>query len=132
MTAPVLLDTDVLVDVLRGQPRVIERLREVSPDRVGVSAMTVAELQYGALASANPDRNWAEVERFLAQVRILPFGRRSAATHARLRWELRRNPIGPSDLVIAATAVAFGARLATENAREYSCVAGLTVENWRQ
>jgi len=131
MTAPVVLDTDVVVDVLRGHSRVIERLREISPDRVGVSAMTVAELRYGALASADPERNWGEAARFLGQVRVLPFGRRTAAVHARLRWALRRNPIGPHDLVIAATAVAVGARLATGNVRAFSRIEELAVESWR-
>ena len=93
--------------------------------------MSVAELRCGAMASADPERNLGEVERLLAQVRVLSFGRRSAAIHARLRWHLRATPIGPHDLIIAATTIAFGASLVTGNVRELSRIEGLTVENWR-
>jgi tRNA(fMet)-specific endonuclease VapC len=125
------LDTDAAVDVLRRKYGVAERLATVSPDDVGVTTMTVAELLYGVAASADPARNRAEVERFLGEVQLLPFGRRAAAAHAEARWQLRAQPIGPSDLVIAATALAAGATLVTANSREYGRVPGLRVENWR-
>lgn len=131
MNGKIVLDTDIVVDVLRGRVGVIRRLAAVSPDHVGVTSMSVAELRYGVLASADPRRNQAEVDRFLAQVRVLPFGNRSAAVHARLRHELRAHPIGPNDLVIAATTLAAGATLVTANARKFERVSGLTVENWR-
>lgn len=128
---PVVLDTDVVIDVLRGRAGVLRRLATVSPDDVGVTTMSVAELRYGALGSSDAERNVAEVERFLAQVRVLPFGRRSAAIHARLRWQLRGAPIGPYDLVIAATTLAHGATLVSGNEREFSRIAELAVESWR-
>lgn len=128
---PVVLDTDVVIDVLRGRAGVLRRLATVSPDDVGVTTMSVAELRYGALGSSDAERNVAEVERFLAQVRVLPFGRRSAAIHARLRWQLRGAPIGPYDLVIAATTLAHGATLVSGNEREFSRITELAVESWR-
>lgn len=128
---PVVLDTDVVIDVLRGRAGVLRRLATVSPDDVGVTTMSVAELRYGALGSSDAERNVAEVERFLAQVRVLPFGRRSAAIHARLRWQLRGAPIGPNDLVIAATTLAHGATLVSGNEREFSRITELAVESWR-
>ena len=125
------LDTDAVVDVLRKKRGVAERLARVSPDDVAVASMAVAELLYGAAASADPARNRAEVERFLSQVHLLPFGRRAASAHAELRWQLRAQPIGPNDLVIAATALAAGATLVTSNTREFERVPGLRVESWR-
>lgn len=127
----VVLDTDVVIDVLRGRAGVVRRLAAVSPDDIGVTTMSVAELRYGALGSSDAERNIAEVERFLAQVRVLPFGRRSAVMHARLRWKLRGSSIGPDDLVIAATALAYGATLVSGNVREFSRIAELAVERWR-
>jgi tRNA(fMet)-specific endonuclease VapC len=132
VTDAIVLDTDIVVDILRGRDDVLRRLAARSPDAVGVTTMTVAELRYGALVSRDSVRNMAEVDRFLAQVRVLSFGRRSAAIHAQLRQALRPNPVGPNDLVIAATTLAFGAALATANQREFSRVPGLTVEDWRE
>jgi len=126
-----LLDTDAVVDILRGRHRVAERVSQVSPEDVGVSAMTVAELLYGSLCSHDPARSEREVRRFVEVVRIVPFGRAAAATHSRIRHGLRRQAIGPNDLVIAATALTTKATIVTANVREFSRVEGLSVENWR-
>jgi tRNA(fMet)-specific endonuclease VapC len=126
-----LLDTDTVVDILRGRHGVARRLGQMSPDDVGVSSMTVAELLYGCLCSANPERSEREVRRFLDIVRILPFGRAAAAAHSRIRHSLRKQNIGPNDLVIAATAVSSKATIVTANVREFSRVEGLAVESWR-
>lgn len=126
-----LLDTDTLVDVLRHRADVVARLRAVAPDDVRVSAASEAELHYGALRSRDPVGNAAAVDRLLAEVRVLAFGRRAARVHARLRDALRAAPIGPFDLLIAATALAHGATVVTANVREFGRVPGLAVERWR-
>jgi tRNA(fMet)-specific endonuclease VapC len=126
-----LLDTDAVVDVLRGRHGVAGRLKQISPEDVGVSAMTVAELLYGSLCSSAPERSEREVRRFLEVIRIIPFGRAAAAAHSRVRHTLRRQNIGPNDLVIAATALSSKAIVVTANVREFSRVEGLTVESWR-
>jgi tRNA(fMet)-specific endonuclease VapC len=131
MSLAYLLDTDAVVDILRGRHRVAERVAEVSPEDVGVSAMTVAELLYGSFCSQDPARSEREVRRFVEVVRIVPFGRTAAAAHSRIRHGLRRQGIGPNDLVIAATALTTKATIVTANIRELSRVEGLAVENWR-
>ena len=127
----IVLDTDIVIDVLRGRHEVVTRLAKVSPDDVAVATMTVAELLYGALGSREPARNRAEVVRLVNAVRIVPFGRRAAALHAQLRYRLRQKPIGPNDLVIAATTLSADATLVTANAREFERVEGLRVERWQ-
>ena len=131
MTVRYLLDTDAVVDVLRGRHGVAARLARESPDDVAVSSMTVAELLYGACCSGDPVRSEHQVQRFLEVVRQIPFGRHAAAIHAKVRFASRRQTIGPNDLVIAATAVAVNATVVTANVREFSRVSGLVVENWR-
>ena len=131
MSLTYLLDTDAVVDILRRRHRVAERVAEVSPEDVGVSAMTVAELLYGSLCSQDPERSEREVRRFVEVVRIVPFGRAAAAAHSRIRYDSRRKTIGPNDLVIAATALASKATVITANVREFARVDGLVVENWR-
>lgn len=130
-TRPIVLDTDAVVDVLRGRAAVVSRLSALSPADVGVTSMTVAELLYGAFASTKPDANRAEVTRFLSEVHVLPFGRRAAAIHAELRWRLRKSPIGPADLIVASTVLAAEAALVTANTREFARIEELQLENWR-
>jgi tRNA(fMet)-specific endonuclease VapC len=126
-----LLDTDTVVDLLRGRADVGARLRAVSSDQVRISAMTVAELAYGARRSRDPVARHAEIERFCSVVRVVTFGTRAALAHARLREALRSAPVGPADLVIAATAIAQGATVITSNLREFARMPGVNAESWR-
>lgn len=132
MSVRYLLDTDAVVDVLRGRHCVAERLAEESPDDVAISSMTLAELWYGARCAQSPEKSELAVRRFVEIVRVLPFGRGAAAAHGRIRYATRQKTIGPNDLVIAATALHAGATVVTGNAREFNRVPDLTIDNWRQ
>ena len=128
-----LLDTNICIYLIKQRPsRVIERLQTLKIDDVGVSAITVAELQYGAAKSACPDRNRLALTGFLAPLEILDFTAASAAVYGRIRADLERSgtPIGAYDLLIAAQALSGGFTLVTNNEREFRRILGLTVENW--
>jgi tRNA(fMet)-specific endonuclease VapC len=127
------LDTDVCVFLLRGRASgVAARLRQSNADEIAVTAITAAELRYGAVHSGNPPRNLEQVERFLAPLEILPFDSLAASHFAAIKQHLAStgNVIGPMDLLIAATSRANAATLATNNTREFTRVPGLLVENW--
>lgn len=126
-----ILDTSTVIDVLRQRYGVARRVADVSPDDFRVSAMTVAELAYGALNSVDPPGNQAQVDTLLRQIAVVGFGRRAAAEHARIRLALRSARIGEADMIIAATALVHGAAVVTSNVAEFGRVPGLTVENWR-
>jgi tRNA(fMet)-specific endonuclease VapC len=126
-----LLDSDTIIDVLRGRRDVIDRLAAESPDDVFVSAMSVAELYYGALLSSDPGRNRVAVDQLLAQLTVLHFDAKAAAEHASIRAALRARTIGPADMIIAATALSVGAVVVTANVREFGRVPGVEVESWR-
>lgn len=125
-----LFDSDVVIDALRGRPAVRRRLQALSPDDVAISAITIAELWYGAEKSNEPDRTRALFEEFLAPFEILPFDRPAAQDHGRLRYRLRQRPIGDRDLLIAAIALTRRLTIATRNVREFRRVPGLKVEDW--
>jgi len=97
-----------------------------------VPEMVRAELLHGCLRSDRPEENLAAVESFLAPFRRLPFGSDAAEHYAQIRTDLERagTPIGPNDLVIAATVRAQGAILVTNNLREFQRVPGLDCEDW--
>ena len=84
--------------------------------------------------SDNPEEGRYCVESLLAPLSIVPFDSRCAGFYAKLRADLKRrgSMIGPNDLLIAATALANGATLVTNNVREFSRVKGLTLESWAQ
>ena len=125
-----LLDTNAVIHAIRDRPRgVRSRLDREGPGRVSISAVTVAELWYGAEKSDRPGRH-ALFEAFLAPYEILPFDEVAGRQHGRLRRQLRHTPIGEGDLFIAAIARARDLTVVTSNRREFVRVPGLRVEDW--
>ncbi|HEX9687783.1 MAG TPA: type II toxin-antitoxin system VapC family toxin [Thermoanaerobaculia bacterium] len=128
-----LLDTDTCVYAIKREPQVLSRLQEHGPEDFGISAITVAELWFGAAKSDRPRQTLSSVNAFLTPFEILPFGREAARDYAETRLQLERagQPIGERDLLIAATAKARRLTVVTHNVREFSRVSGLQVEDWR-
>lgn len=127
-----LLDTDTCIFALRGEHRVVERLRHTSRAEVWVSALTRAELLAGAARSGSPTRNAHLVHHFLGPLLLIDFTAADADAYADLRARLEKKGqlIGPIDLLLASQAVARNLTLVTNNVREFRRVPGLLLENW--
>ncbi len=126
------LDTDVCIEILRGNSRVLARIGGGIPDDFGVSTVTAFELYSGVERCRNPTGEARRVGLFLEPLHILPFDRIAAREAARIRSALERSgrPIGPYDLMIAAQAISLDLPLATHNRAEFGRVAGLRIEDW--
>jgi hypothetical protein len=113
--AGMLLDTDVVIDFLRGQPAAVEFVKQHS-GAIHLSTITVAELFSGVKGR----HEHAELERFLALFPVLDV----TAAIARAAGMLRQQ-FGPShgaglpDCLIAATAKQHGLKLQTLNIRHF-------------
>lgn len=130
-----LLDTNICIYLIKKQPkRVLHRLRELDIATVGVSSITVAELQYGVAKSSRPEQNALALAAMLAPLEVLPFDDGAAAVYGTVRATLERagTPIGSMDLLIAAHARALGRTIVTHNTREFNRVSGLKVEDWAE
>lgn len=102
------------------------------PATVFLSAISYHELLYGALNSAAVQRHLGVVAEFVAPLTVLPFTSTSADHSSRVRQELAASgqAIGPLDTLIAGHALEHQLALVTGNAREFSRVNGLRLENW--
>ena len=128
-----LLDTNACIEYLNGRSHhFLERFLTKMPDEIALCSVVKAELHYGAERSKNPQLAFARLEEFLAPYRSLPFNDECARVYGQIRERLAQtgSPIGPNDLLIAATAMAFGTILVTHNTREFSRVKGLSCEDW--
>lgn len=125
------LDTDVCIEVLRRRDRRLLARLAAAPG-VAVSAITLAELDFGARRSADPVANLIAVETFTALVVPLPFDGAAAREAGKVRSELARigRPIGPFDVLIAGHALSVDLPLVTRNGREFRRVPDLVVERW--
>lgn len=128
-----MLDTNIVAFAKNNRPEVVlERMRRFDPGDLCVSAITLAELEYGVFNSSNPERNQLALTLFLANIDVIPFDDAAAVEYGRIRADLRRKgtPIGANDLLIAAHAKSLGMTLVTNNTREFSRVEGLAIEDW--
>ena len=126
-----LLDTCAVSDYLRGVDQVVRRVQKVRPSDVGISAVTVMELRYGATRRQSPKLT-AAVEAFLSDISVVPFDAEAAgrAGVLRVNMEARGHSIALADCQIAGTALAYGLTLVT-NDSDLMRVTGLKVADWR-
>ena len=127
------LDTNICIFHLKNScENMSMRLKSTPISDVRISSMVAAELLYGAEKSIKREQNLRVFKAFLSIYEITPFDDCAAEQYARIRTELERDGtmIGSNDLVIAATALANGGVVVTNNSGEFSRVKGLVVEDW--
>jgi tRNA(fMet)-specific endonuclease VapC len=126
-----MLDTDSVSFAFREQGGVAERIREHPPSTICISAMTLAELRYGA-ARRKSKKLHRRIDTFIVEVAVLPFDETCATAYGIIASELaeRGSLIGDSDTLIAAHAMALDLTLVTNNVKHFARVKGLRVENW--
>lgn len=119
--------------ILKGRNLSLKRKLEMTPaQEIAVCSIVKAELCFGAMKSANPERNFALQQSFLAQFVSLSFDDLAATTLGVIRAQLetRGALIGAYDLQIAAIALANNLTLVTHNTREFERVEGWQLEDW--
>ncbi len=126
--ARVLLDTTVLIDVLRGRPGTIERLRRLHDrgDFPCACAVNVEEIARGLRPGEEEP-----VLRLVAGLDLVPLGQREGWQAGTWRRELaaRGQTLSQTDCLVAAAALTIGGRLATGNPRDFP-MRELDVEHW--
>lgn len=127
-----LLDTNAVIDLMRLRDPLAARVQRAGPGPLAVSAITLAELWYGAARSRRPRRSRDDQDAALAPFRVLDFDAAAADRYADARTHLAGTgqPIGDRDLMIAAIALANRATLVSGNVGEFQRVPGLRVEDW--
>ena len=134
-----LLDTTVWIDLLRtNSPAIRRRLVAHKGHTIGLSIITLCELQYGIEHRAARHPHLREREQHLLSVMVAPFDifsldQRVVESYGKVRAALAKDgtPIGALDTFIAAQALSLGATLVTSNSKEFQRVPGLDVEDWR-
>jgi len=126
-----MLDADTVSYALRGQGQVAARLLERQPSEICISAITLAELNFGAEAKRS-QRLRRAIRTFTRDVAVVPFDDSAAARFGVVAAALRSRgaPIGVYDTLIAAQALSLGLTVVTNNTRHFGRVPGLAVENW--
>lgn len=142
-----LLDTDALIVMIRGlkpgrpsgkrrvAERLVERARQTqaSGDSVGLSSITISELEFGDRNSAKYEEEIAAVQKVLTPFDLYDYESIACPPHyGRIRFDLESQgvPIGSMDLLIAAHALALGATLVSNNLAHFGRIKELKTINW--
>ena len=126
-----LLEANAVIALLNDtKSRTARRARRHKPGDIGISAIVVHELYYGAFKSQRAARNVALVDGL--QFEVMEFDQEDARQAGEVRALLaaRGAPIGPYDVLIAGQARARRLILVTRNTAEFARVPDLRIEDW--
>lgn len=127
-----LLDTNIVIYVLKRRPVEVLSTFNANASRMAMSSITLAELLHGAEKSSRVSENLAAIEDFCSRLQVLPYGPKAAQHYGGIRAALEKlgQPIGVNDMHIAAHARSEGLVLVTNNMSEFARVPALEAENW--
>ena len=129
----VMLDTNTCIAIIRQKPpQALKRFSAYRVGDIGISWVTLAELEFGVAKSQHQENNQTALDEFVLPLEIASFDRETARVYGRVRAMLEKKgtPIGSLDLMIGAHALSLGVKLATNNTKEFSRIKGLTVVDW--
>jgi tRNA(fMet)-specific endonuclease VapC len=128
-----LLDTNICIYIIKQKPsEVLQKFNSYQVGDIGISSITVAELEFGVQKSQYPAKNQQALAQFLLPLKIVNFDNAAATIYGEIRAKLEKQgmPIGSLDTLIAAHALSLQVTLITNNIREFNRVPNLKLENW--
>ena len=128
-----MLDTNTIAYAKNKRPEsVLNRLLAHDPSEICISAITLAELEYGVCNSSKPVQNRAALLMFLSGISILPFDSQASYEYGEIRHTLKTSGsiIGANYMLIAAHARSRDLTLVTHNTKEFSRIQNLKLEDW--
>jgi tRNA(fMet)-specific endonuclease VapC len=131
--AQLMVDTSVFVGLERSGQQPTALAQAYPDDSFAMAAITASELLHGVYRADSEQRRQrreAFVEGVLQVINVVSFDLNAARQYARTLAQLFRigQPIRDNDLLIAATALAYGFTVLTGNLRDFSRVPGLAVQ----
>ena len=133
MSFKYILDTDICSYILKQKPlSVLEKFKQVGPEKICISVITYSELMFGAEKTKSQKINKEVINHFASLISILDWDVQAAIEYGTTRniLETQGLPIGNMDLMIAAHAKSKNLILVTNNNKHFSKVSGLIIENW--
>lgn len=129
------LDTNIISYIIKGKyPKIIEHLKKVPAQSIVIPSVVKAELEFGARNSGNYERLIVPYMQFLEPFDVKDFDSDALYFYGLIRQSLtgKGTPVGPNDLLIAATVLANNGTLVTHNTNEFSRIEDLRIEDWTE
>ena len=133
MNPKYMLDTNICIYLMKHQPpEVRERFAQCFVGDVVISAVTLAEFEFGIACSstAAQESNRLALESLLDDIMVAPFDAQAAKSYGPIRAAYKDRNRDALDKLIASHALALGVTLVTNAEADFVSYAGLRVENW--
>lgn len=128
-----MLDTNTCIYLIKKKsPKIISHFKKHKVGEIGISSITLAELEYGVAKSQYVEQNKIALKEFILPLEIAPFDNKAAEIYGDIRSCLEKTgkPIGSMDTLIGAHAMSLDVTLATNNVREFKHIKNLKVVDW--
>ena len=128
-----LLDTNIISYWMRGDRRVIDRVKKQAPSNLFLSTITLAEILYGIEKSTvKKKERQLKIEQISSLLSMYSFDEAAAGEYAVIRVQLEREGrvISERDTQIASIAMANKLTVVTHNVKEFGRIDKLKVEDW--
>lgn len=129
-----MLDTNFLVEIRRNNRTVLKQLLSHSPTEICYSVISIGEIHKRLIqhAPAKAAVLWRQWRGILAPFTPVNFTAPAAVVWGQLLHATRKQPVGPRDLLTAATALADGMTVVTHNIKEFQRIPNLLLEDWQE
>ncbi|GHV26038.1 twitching motility protein PilT [Spirochaetia bacterium] len=128
-----LLDTNTCIYIINRRPQsIVNKIALHSPGDIKISAVSVAEMEYGASKSRAREKNRNALKNFLSSFKIISFDARDAEIYGIIRAELdwRGESMDRYDMQLAAQALGRNYIFITNKTKEFERIKNLNLENW--
>ncbi|RJQ14717.1 MAG: type II toxin-antitoxin system VapC family toxin [Nitrospiraceae bacterium] len=128
-----MLDTNTCIYIIKNKPpKVLKHFVSHAVGDIGISSITLAELQYGVAKSRHIQKNKEALDEFMLPLEIADFDGQAAESYGVVRAALEKagKPVGSMDMLIGAHALCLGVTLVTSNTREFKHINNLRVVDW--
>ncbi|MFT6735339.1 MAG: tRNA(fMet)-specific endonuclease VapC [Polaribacter sp.] len=133
-----MLDTNICSFIMREQPLHLLKVLQAhvqNKDRIVVSAITYAEMRFGAIGKKASPKHNIIVDEFMLRIdSVLSWDKEAVEATTAIKKDLsdKGTPIGANDTSIAGHAISSGCVLITNNTKEFERVNDLYIEDWTQ
>ncbi len=130
-----LFDTNICIYLINKKfEYLIDRVEKYGIENIGISSITIAELEYGIAKSSSPykEENRVALLEFLLPFKFIDFNQNDAYEYGRIRQNLQSQGkiIGNMDILIGSQAASRELILVTNNEKEFKRIENLEIENW--
>ena len=128
-----MLDTNICIYIIKKKPqKVLDQLKKNKEKGLYISAITLAELEFGNENSLYKEKNKTALLEFLTIINVVNFDEKSAKEFGVIKKYLKdkNKIIGPYDMLIGAHAKSLNMTLVTNNKKEFDRIKDLKTENW--